>query len=83
MAPRYSPPNSRVLCGDLSNIRHEVCALQRTYFVRSCGPSLLMGPAYNFGVWTPGGRRSGGGGGMSRGLFLERGVIVSMFLLGY
>jgi hypothetical protein len=39
---RYSPPNSRVPCGDLSNVRHEVCALQRTYLVRSCGPSVNL-----------------------------------------
>jgi hypothetical protein len=38
--PTYSPPNSRVPCGDLSNVRHEVCALKRTYFVRLCSPSL-------------------------------------------
>jgi hypothetical protein len=40
-SPRYSPPNSHVPCGDLSNVRHEVCVLQRTYFVRSCGPSVI------------------------------------------
>jgi hypothetical protein len=52
-SPRYSPPNSRVRCGNLSNVRHEVCALQRTYFVRSCGPRLkperyLYMPAYQY-----------------------------------
>jgi hypothetical protein len=28
------------LCGVLSNVRHKVRSLQRTYFVRSCGSSL-------------------------------------------
>jgi hypothetical protein len=40
--PRYSPPNSRVPCGDRSNVRHEVRALQRMYLVGSCGLTSIV-----------------------------------------
>jgi hypothetical protein len=39
--PRCSPPNSRVPCGDLSNVSHEVCALQRTSCAR-VAPALVF-----------------------------------------
>jgi hypothetical protein len=36
------------LCGVLSNVRHKVRSLQRTYFLRSCGPSLaVLGVKHN------------------------------------
>jgi hypothetical protein len=41
LAPLQTKTTHRVLqlCGVLSNVRHKVRSLQRTHFVRSCGPS--------------------------------------------